>query len=92
LAKLQAQLSASSNESKLVNEVNKVLLSDDFDYFQDLIGKDKVMANRVIEKIAKQKGIEIEEVKKLLMKDVQPKTINPEDIELKVKETIAKQE
>jgi hypothetical protein len=26
------------------------------------------------------------------MKDVQPKTINPEDIELKVKETIAKQE
>lgn len=92
LAKVQAQLSASSNEAKLLNEVNKVVLSADFEYFSELAKKDKTMAERVIEKLALAKGTSTEEIIKLLIKDDNSKNLNQYDIELTVKETIAKQE
>lgn len=91
LARLQAQLSASSNESRLNNEVSKVLISDDFVYFQDLNWKDKAMAERVIKKIAELKGLETDDVRKLLVKENKT-SIDPSDIERTVRETIAKQE
>lgn len=91
LARLQAQLSASSNESRLMNEVSKVLISDDFSYFQDLNWKDKVMAERVIEKVAKLKWLDVNDVRKLLVKETRNQ-IDPSDIERTVKETIARQE
>jgi len=89
LARVQAQLSASSNESRLMNEVSKVLISDDFSYFGDI--KDKAMADRVIEKIAKLKGLDTDDVRNLLVKEKQT-SIVPSDIERTVRETIAKQE
>lgn len=92
-ARLQAQLSASSNESKLLNEVNKVLISDDFTYFHDIINKDSRMADRVVEKIAKLKWMDSEEVRSLLMANAnQQKSLSPYEIEQEVKKTMAKQE
>lgn len=91
--RLQAQLSASSNESKLLNEVNKVLISDDFAYFQDISSKDNKMAERVVEKIAKLKWMDSDEVRSLLMANVKSqKSLTPYEIEQEVKKTIAKQD
>lgn len=92
-ARLQAQLSASSNESKLLNEVNKVLISDDFAYFQDLSSKDSKMSERVVEKIAKLKWMDLDEVRSLLNVNAKAsKNLTPYEIEQEVKKTLAKQE
>lgn len=92
-ARLQAQLSASSNESKLLNEVNKVLISDDFGYFWELLSKDSKMSERVVEKIAKLKWMWTDEVRNLLLENQQAsKTLTPYEIEQEVKKTLAKNE
>lgn len=49
------------------------------------------MAERVIKKIAELKGLETDDVRKLLVKENKT-SIDPSDIERTVRETIAKQE
>lgn len=92
LIKIQAQLSASSSESKLLNEVTKVLVSNDFEYFEELLSKDSRMAEKVIDKIAKQKWISPDDVRSQLTWNIQPKAMTSYDIEQEVKRTIAKQD
>lgn len=91
-ARLQAQLSASSNESKLLNEVNKVLISDNFGYFQDISSKDSKMAERVVEKIAKLKWMDTDEVRSLLSANAKASTMTSYEIEQEVRKSLAKQE
>lgn len=92
-ARLQAQLSASSNESKLLNEVNKVLISDDFSYFETISWKDAKMAERVVEKIAKLKWMDTDEVRSLLSANAKSqKMFTPYEIEQEVKKSLEKQE
>jgi Tat protein secretion system quality control protein TatD with DNase activity len=88
LTAVKAQLSASSSESKLLNEVNKVILSPDFNYFSELSEKDERMADKVIEKIAKLKGMDEEEVRKLLIPVNESKEI---DVNAEVRKAIAKE-
>ena len=88
LTAVKAQLSASNSESKLLNEVNKVILSPDFNYFSELSEKDERMADKVIEKIAKLKGMDEEEVRKLLIPVNESKEI---DVNAEVRKAIAKE-
>lgn len=91
LAQLQAQLSGSSSEAKLLNEVNKVILSDDFSYFKELSSKDSVMANKVIDRIAKTKWISSEAARKLFVKE-NPTVLDQSTIEEIITKTQEKKE